>query len=387
MLLSFGGKNFFGFKEPFHVSFTLNGNASFPAPDHDFVRTLCIKGANASGKTNLLKALSFLKHLMHDSQTDKEGVVLVSPYYNSDEPVEMYLEFTTKQAQYRYEVVCNKKVILEEGLKRRPVDKERMLNIVTRKGRTLEAKGDFKKLNKLLIKENASFLSAASNLLPSDKNPLNDVAQFCSTIRSNVSYLGYADIISAHGKDALNEISKTYYQNKSLRIRLIKFLKKCDTGIGDVKLAESVDAGGEKKYFPVFIHPTQDGEFGISFDIESSGTQKLFMDSLGLFLSLEEGGVLIADELDSKLHPALIEYIIDFYNDKDINPNGSQLIFTTHHTNIMEKMTKYRTYLVNKEDNECYGYRLDEVSGLRSDKALPRLYREKKIGGVPNVKK
>lgn len=386
MIQAFGGRNFFGFKEEFRVSFTLNGVASFPAPDHDFIRTLCVKGANASGKTNLLKALSFLKHLMQDSQTDDEGEILVSPYFDSKDPVELFLEFSTPVAHYSYQVSCTKSEILEESLKKKPVGKERLLPVVTRKGLELEATKAFKKLQKLPLKPNASFLSATSKLLSASQNPLADVSSFISKIRSNVSYLGYADHFFMPGRNPLSELSQIYYKNEVLLARLKEFLRKCDTGIHDIKIIENINAGGEKSYFPEFIHPTESGNFGIPFAVESSGTQKLFMQSLDLFLSLEQGGVWVADEFDNKLHPILIEHIIDFYNNKDKNPNGAQLIFTTHHTQVMEKMTKYRTYLVNKEDNECFGYRLDEIPGLRSDKALPRLYRELKIGGVPNLK-
>ena len=79
--------------------------------------------------------------------------------------------------------------------------------------------------------------------------------------------------------------------------------------------------------------------------------------------------------------------IINLFEDDNINKSSAQLIFTSHHTKIMDKLGKYRTVFVNKEDNESFLYRLDEIPGeiLRPDRSLMPAYNSYKIGGRPKV--
>ena len=79
--------------------------------------------------------------------------------------------------------------------------------------------------------------------------------------------------------------------------------------------------------------------------------------------------------------------LIDLFDDSEKNLNNAQMIFSTHDTAIMDRLGKYRTYLVNKENNESFGYRLDEIPGdiLRNDRPVSSPYRNGKVGGVPKV--
>ena len=87
------------------------------------------------------------------------------------------------------------------------------------------------------------------------------------------------------------------------------------------------------------------------------------------------------------LHSHILPVLINLFTNRKINNNDSQLIFTTHDNDIMDKMSKYRTLLVNKEDNESYGYRLDEIPGdiIRNDRLISPIYKTGKVGGVPKI--
>ena len=104
-------------------------------------------------------------------------------------------------------------------------------------------------------------------------------------------------------------------------------------------------------------------------------------------MALEQGGVLLLDEFDINLHPNLLPMLINLFDDPEKNLNNAQMIFSTHDTAIMDRLGKYRTYLVNKENNESFGYRLDEIPGdiLRNDRPVSSPYRNGKVGGVPKV--
>ncbi|NOR79400.1 MAG: hypothetical protein GQ529_00990, partial [Methyloprofundus sp.] len=77
--------------------------------------------------------------------------------------------------------------------------------------------------------------------------------------------------------------------------------------------------------------------------------------------------------------------ILDLFLNDESNPKGAQFIFTAHNTEIIDWLGKYRTILVNKEDNESYCYRLDEITGsmIRNDRSIIPLYLDGKIGGIP----
>ena len=103
--------------------------------------------------------------------------------------------------------------------------------------------------------------------------------------------------------------------------------------------------------------------------------------------SLGSGGVLIADELDLHLHPHIMPILLELFFDTETNISNAQIIFTTHNVEILDFMGKYRTLLVNKENNESYAYRLDEIPGdiIRNDRSIIPAYNSGKIGGVPKV--
>ena len=93
------------------------------------------------------------------------------------------------------------------------------------------------------------------------------------------------------------------------------------------------------------------------------------------------------DEFDTDFHPAILPKIVSLFDNEKFNLRNSQMIFSTHNTDILEYMGKYRTVIINKESSESYGYRLDEIPGdiIRNDRLIAPVYRSGKIGGVPKL--
>ncbi|SPY96860.1 Predicted ATPase [Proteus mirabilis] len=146
--------------------------------------------------------------------------------------------------------------------------------------------------------------------------------------------------------------------------------------------------GSNKKTFdPWFVYDV-DGEVEfLSFHNQSSGTKSLYKQSLLYYFVIEHGSVLVMDEFDINLHPHILPHLIDFFLDEDINKNNAQLLFTTHNTEILDILGRYRTYLVNKDGTESFCYRLDEIKGdiIRNDRSIAKVYNQGKIGGVPRL--
>lgn len=113
------------------------------------------------------------------------------------------------------------------------------------------------------------------------------------------------------------------------------------------------------------------------------GTKALFLNLYKYWLVLKDGALLVFDEFDTHLHPMILPEIIELFQSKSINKKNAQLLITAHNTEIIDSLGRYNTVLVNKENNESYCYRLDEISLLRNDRSISPIYKKGKIGGIP----
>jgi hypothetical protein len=123
---------------------------------------------------------------------------------------------------------------------------------------------------------------------------------------------------------------------------------------------------------------------------ESEGTRKLFNLSGPIFNSLAEGKVLIVDELDSQLHPNLIEKLVTMFQDRNINTKGAQLIFSTHNTNLLSAKVLRRDQVWITEKNQLGATQLYSIADYKTNKgkarnteAIEQNYIEGKYGGTP----
>lgn len=379
MLLNFGAKNFYCFREGIDVSLELSANCPNEISQGSNVsRLLGIKGANGSGKTNLLKIMAFLKDFCTNSWNNKpDKEIFFSGFFYSQEPSEFYCEFISGNTQYRYEaVITNKKVISEtiyRKIKRYSKFIERKLDIVTKHA------NEFKDLKEIKLRSNASIISTLNqyeidNIIP--------IYHFFTLIYSNVGIDGRPDF-----SIDTSILCKYYHETPEVFNAAIEILKKSDLGIVDIKIITREDEKNNTIYFPIFYHDTQLETNALAFYSQSSGTKTLFRTIPYYQLALRYGGVLLMDEFDNDLHPHILPKLINLFLDKNTNPHNAQLIFSTHNTEIIDILGKYRTFIVNKEKSESYGYRLDEIKGdlLRNDRPISSLYGRGKIGGVPLV--
>jgi ABC-type ATPase involved in cell division len=98
---------------------------------------------------------------------------------------------------------------------------------------------------------------------------------------------------------------------------------------------------------------------------------------------IADGSLLILDEFDTHLHAMILPEILELFTNSKINRKNSQLVITAHNTEILDSLGRYKTILVNKEKNESYCYRLDNVSLLRQGRSISPVYSKGKIGGAP----
>ena len=371
------------------------------------LKTAVIYGANASGKSNLLKALLFMKSFMVNSSkesqsTDKIGV---EPFklglYGETSPSHFELVFIMDGIRYRYGFEADRNRVSAEWLFYVPSSRE--TSVFSRKDNVIAVskKFDAEGIDKR-TRNNALYLSVC--------------AQF------NVPL---AEKILAWVSDKLNVLSGLHdhhYRNYTAgscdtdanRLRISSLIKALDTGISGIIVERNtlgIDSlpsampeelkklitRGSDSFTQVSVKTTHkkygnDGSFvgEEEFDMdenESDGTQKLFALAGPLLNALNEGEVLLIDELDSRLHPLVTLEIIRLFSEVESNSKNAQLIFVTHDTNLLDKSLFRRDQIWFTEKNR-YGatslYSLAEFK-IRNDASFGSDYIKGKYGAIPFI--
>ena len=379
MLLKFGARNFACFKEGIEISLELG--AKCPATisrGNSVANLLCVKGANGSGKTIALKVLAFLQEFCCNSFNNKPNAdILIDSFFMNNDPIDIFCDFKFNSTKYRYELCLTRGGIISEKLSRKV---NRLSTVLERKGNNLtNCIKEFGEINKIKLRTNASLISTAHQYEIASISPSY---QFFNSIITNFSWFGRAGFSTNYRK-----LSEYYKNNPPVLKKAIKIIKECDMGIADIKINKATDEDGNKYYYPIFHHDVNIKNNWLTYFSQSLGTQTLFISIPYYIHTLSNGGVLVMDEFDTDFHPRILPKIVSFFDNEKMNVKNSQMIFSTHNTDILEYMGKYRTVLINKESSESYGYRLDEIPGdiIRNDRLIAPVYKSGKIGGVPRL--
>lgn len=376
MLLSFGAKNFYSFREWAELSLEFGQQVpELVSKGERAAITLCLKGANASGKTNGLKILSFLSYFCTDSFGLKpDAEIPIRTFFGNADPAELYVAFLVDGIEYRYEVTLTDKAVISESIYRK---KERFSEVLRREGDVIKVKTLFKQKKEIVVRNNASLISTAKQYEQPD---IEAIYSFFDHIQTNVGMFGMHDRPPSYTAAA-----KIYHQEPGYLKFAKDFLCHFDTGVKDVKILKRMDEQEKEIYFPMFTHQTDQS---LTFIEQSSGTQSLYLMLIKYKRALDKGGVLVFDEFDMNLHPDILPHLVSLFEDKETNPKRAQFVFTTHSNDVLDLMGKYKTYLFNKEEDESFCYRLDEIPGglIRNDRPIAPLYKAGKIGGVPRLR-
>ncbi len=371
--------NFLSFREGVEVSFELGkGQTS----ESEAAHALGVFGANSSGKTNLLRIFSSLKEICCNSaQSDPDKVELVKPFYNLDEEVSFYVEFTIADNLYRYEIDLTSTTILSEVIHRKRTGGN-WTKIIEREGKELlSIHSDFEELNSLgSIRESASIISVAHYL---GKDSIQALYDEFDLILCNIEGRGSKRILDY--TDAAD-----IYLNYPEAFSFVKeIIVKADMGISDIVIESYTTEDGENIYYPLFYHQINDSIRALLFKDESGGTQTLYSTLIEYVITLNMGGILVIDEIEINLHPLLYPLLLDLFLNPKKNKNNAQIIFTSHREDLFDILGKYRSIIVDKKENESCAYRLDNLPDgvIRNDRPITPLYLKGLLGGVPLLEK
>jgi uncharacterized protein len=426
MLIEFTVGNYLSFKDPVTFSMEsakiseLEESNIFSFDKYELLKSAVIYGANASGKSNLLKAMNFMSEFIsNSSKTQATDPISVREFKLSTEtenkPSFFEIVFICDQKKYRYGFEVDKKQIHSEWLFFTPSRREAKLftrekdNDITI-GATYFEEG---RKRKEMIRSNALFLSV--------------VAQFNGKISQKI-LKWFKRFKIMFGFDLFDQvlpqiITAPQLENEDFRQKLLEYIKIADFGIDDVKiekakiselrekLREILSSEFIEKIEKVSEKTLDDGEYvksistlhskyddkhkiltsKIEFDLikeESEGTQRFFGLLGPISETLNKGYVLVVDELDVRLHPHITRLIIQLFHSKQTNPNNAQLIFATHDTNLLDRKLFRRDQIWFTEKDQ-YGatdlYSLVEYKNVRKDASFEKDYIFGKYGAVPFI--
>ncbi len=400
MLIEFSVGNYRSFKKVVTFSMVaapivvgdnpINGNNLFLATKEiNLLKSAAIYGANASGKSNLVRAISFMKKFTINSAvgsriTDEINTELYRLNVKFEkEPSYFEMVFIIGTARYRYGFEVDRQSVKSEWLYQTLRTKE--IQLFDREKTNIKVSSKFAEGKSLQNKtrKNALFLSVVAqfngSIATSIIDWLNELNIFNNLDDDNYDYLTIDALIKGH-------------QTKDL----INLVTSLDLGIKDIHTLEiPVTDELERVFYEIKTsHWKYDDEgnrvaieyFGIDED-ESAGTQKLFHISGLLIKILQAGEILIVDELDARLHPLISCAIVKLFNSPITNPRNAQLIFTTHDTNLLSA-NMFRRDQIWFTEKDRYGatdlYSLVEYE-IPEDASFEQDYIAGKYGAIPFI--
>jgi len=414
MLIQFRVGNFLSFKDPITFSMVASrikehesSNVFLLNKRLKVLKSAVIYGANASGKSNLFKAMAFMKKFVLTSSQASEQIKVTNFRLSTDTenaPSLFEIVFVHEGIRYRYGFQVDKKEVRGEWLYYAP--KRQEAKLFTRDGTTFEIGSYYKEGRGLVEKtrNNALFLSI--------------VAQFNGQISLRITdWFKKFNIISGLNDTRYLGYTIDQVHNDEVRGEILKFLKIADLGIEDINIEEeklnletlpkdmpealkakllSADQVLDVKIKSVHKKFDQDKkastfekfEFGRE---ESEGTKKLFAISAPLLDTIKNGKIMVIDEFDSRLHPTITEFLVRLFNSSE-NRKNAQLIFACHDTNLIKRDIFRRDQIWFTEKDQ-YGatdlYSLVEYimdkGKVRNDASYGKDYILGKYGAIPFV--
>ena len=358
-----------------------------------FLPISAIYGPNGGGKSNVLEALHTLDSKVlrplcatcDKADCDyKARKIPVEPFAFSerakDEPTEFELFFRTEKAEYRYILHVKEDEVVYESLDRVKMDTGRRSALFRRDTDSTELKGFF---GRLKISEDLSATLPLISYLGITYKKNEVVSDVLKWFEDAIDFLNYGN--------PYQELRTAIAKSEDIKHLILNMIKEMDLDIEDFRIEEK-----DNDRIEVFTKHTVDGYSAeITLSEESSGTRKLFGLLPFIAKSLIYGTTLVIDELDAKIHPVLLQYVIKLFTDMSINKKGGQLIFTSHDLSTMnnEVFRRDEIWFVAKGRGQNSGlyslveFKNDKGESVRKDAKYDKQYLEGKYGADPYLKK
>ena len=357
-----------------------------------FLPVFAIYGPNGGGKSNVLEALHTLAvkvlRPLYATGDNEERIFLqkkmiIEPFAFSEEtksePTEFEIFFRTELAEYRYILHVKREVVVYERLDREKMDTGRRSALFER-GEEIMLKGAFAKLK--ISDELSETLPLLSYLgITYKKNEVvKDVLEW---LEYRIDFLNYGN--------PMEELRMAVSSSEAVKHLMLQMIQEMDLDIVDFRVVKD-----ENDRIDVYTkHMVEGRETELNLLEESSGTKKLFGLMPFIADSLLSGTTLVIDELDAKIHPVLLRYIIMMFSNMSINKKKAQLIFTSHDLSTMnsEVFRRDEIWFVakgNSQNSQLYSlveFKNEKGESVRKDAKFDKQYLEGKYGADPYLKR
>ncbi|WP_295429964.1 ATP-binding protein [Prevotella sp.] len=396
MILKIEFENFFSIRDQVRIDFRAANINTMLARElgHNVIdwngvpvlKSVGLFGPNASGKSNILKAINFCCRMILDSHLNNEGAVFNYEPFKfdgwQDKSSKFLIDFVCDNVEYEYSFELAKNKIISESLYHYPVGRRAKVFVRNADGKYSFGTGVINKPMDVVLNTSDKnlFLSRASSMN-------REIAQKLYRYFMNQFLLGLVNVNEMMVLDSFNTYKKV----------ILKALEICDTDITDIEARKeqvpapvAIPGQGELTFqlidvlkFKTFHRYKKDVMFDLDLE-ESNGTRKLFQILIRLLDVVKNRKGIMMDEFDMGLHTRLADFILDLIHASE----GSQLLFSSHNTNLIDvkRLRRDQIVFVNKtEDGATEVYSLYDFKDFRENMDAEKGYIQGRFDAVPYV--
>lgn len=358
--------------------------------EYKALNAIGIYGNNASGKSNVLNAIELLDKLLYLSARSNSTTKLpYQPFLLREgyelKPTKLEITFILDEKRYRFGLEYNKNEIVREWFYYKEATLMEVM-LFEREGDIIEVSSEYKGSPELInaaieaTKDNSLFISTCDML---------------NVAGAKLIFKWFDKLVSINGIETEREEMTTVHlwKNKEYRNKIKEYLMLLNLGIHNLDiLIEDIDISkflsnldentknkltkefqGTQGFKTITVHQAYNKQGNTTTqlknwdldDHESEGTKKAFHLSGPIIRTLLEGGVLVIDEIEAKMHPMMTINSINLFLNKATNPYGAQIIFATHDTNILTYCPLWRDQINFVEKNNWEATEIYALSDFR----------------------
>lgn len=395
-------KNMFSFRDETVLSFEADKSKDLEsyhvvelAPDVKLLKLAVIYGANASGKSNIIKVCDFIRSFITCTPLNKAELIKIVPFLLNRTSKEQASEFSVsfyamngdKAIRYVYSVLLETTHIVRETL----------IYYLSQQPATVFERSMENNVSSIKFGQKVKISTAAKEEITLKCLPNMSVFAAYMQVNTNIAemetalqYLTKQMIPAIVPTSSLSRYAEEAIKKETAKEYILRYLQEADFNISNISSKEQETKKGVVNY-TMYQHKVSSGLGGNDYYefpelYESDGTIRTFGLASQIQNSIGSNAFLAVDEIESSLHPKLIEYMIERFLKES---KQAQLLLTTHYDGLLgeeDLLRKDNIWFAEKNtDGASVLYPLTDFKGLNRISSLQKAYKFGKFGAVPNL--